>query len=115
MAAATAIPARVNLPISVALVWITNPITMPPIFYSTYRVGTWVLDTPASTESFQLSLEYFSHSMSEIWQPLLLGSLICALLAAGFGYCIMRGLWRLHIVRQLRRRRNGTRPAPPTQ
>ena len=46
-AAATAIPARVNLPISVALVWITNPITMPPMFYSTYRVGTWILDEPA--------------------------------------------------------------------
>jgi len=107
MAAATAIPTRVNLPISVALVWITNPITMPPMFYFTYRVGTWILGTPASTESFNLNLDYLSNSMSEIWQPLFLGSFVCALLASGIGYCIMRGLWRLHIVRHLRRRRNG--------
>ena len=115
-AAATAIFVRVNLPISVALVWITNPITMPPIFYFTYLVGTWILGTPARTEPFELSFEYLSHSMSAIWQPLFLGSFVCALLAAGIGYCVMRGFWRLHIVQQLRRRRNGTRrrvpPAP---
>ena len=112
-AAATAIIVRVNLPISVALVWITNPLTMPPMFYFTYLVGTWVLGTPASAEAFELSFEYLSHSMVAIWQPLLLGSLICALLAAGIGYCVMRGLWRLHIVRHLQRRRNGTRSSPP--
>ena len=33
LAAAGAILFRVNLPISVALVWLTNPLTMPPIFY----------------------------------------------------------------------------------
>jgi uncharacterized protein len=107
MAAATAIPTRVNLPIAVALVWITNPITMPPMFYFTYCVGTWILGTPASTESFKLNLDYLSHSMSAIWQPLFLGSFVCALLAAGIGYCVMRGLWRLRVVRHLRRRRNG--------
>ena len=115
IAAATAIPARVSLSISVALVWITNPITMPPIFYFTYLVGTWILGTPARTESFELSFEYLSHSMSAIWQPLYLGSLICALLAAVIGYCVMRGLWRLYVVRHIQRRRNGIRQKlPPT-
>ena len=36
LAAAAAIPCRVNLPISVGLVWITNPLTMPAIFYFCY-------------------------------------------------------------------------------
>ena len=33
LAAIIAIYVRVNLPISVALVWITNPITIPPMIY----------------------------------------------------------------------------------
>ena len=42
LAAIIAIYVRVNLPISVALVWITNPITIPPMIYGSYRVGAWV-------------------------------------------------------------------------
>lgn len=104
-AAAVAIPARVNLPMSVALVWITNPVTMPPIFYFCYRVGTLVLGEPAGDHHFELTLQWFTESMASIWQPLYLGSLICALAASMVGYCVIRLLWRLHLVRHLRRRR----------
>lgn len=41
LAAGGAILLRVNLPMSIALVWITNPLTMPPMFYFAYVVGTW--------------------------------------------------------------------------
>ena len=104
-AAAIAIPARVNLPVSVALVWITNPVTMPPIFYFCYRVGTWILGEPHAEHEFELTLQWFAESMTLIWQPLFLGSLLCALAAAAAGYCTIRLLWRLHLVRHLKRRR----------
>ncbi|MCB1761237.1 MAG: DUF2062 domain-containing protein [Gammaproteobacteria bacterium] len=109
LAAATAIPARVNLPISVALVWITNPITMPPIFYFNYLVGILLLGTPAHGKSFEWTLESIAEEMSMIWQPLYLGSFVCALVAAVVGYCIVRGLWRLHVIRYIQRRRQQRR------
>ncbi|MET0107062.1 MAG: DUF2062 domain-containing protein [Sedimenticola sp.] len=108
-AAATAIPARVNLPISVALVWISNPLTMPPMFYFNYLVGALFVGNGAEAADFEMTLEWFSQSMGQIWQPLYLGSLICGIIAALLGYVVMRGLWRLHIVSHLKRRRERKR------
>lgn len=46
IAALLALWLRCNLPLSIILVWISNPITMPAIFYSTYKLGAWILGTP---------------------------------------------------------------------
>lgn len=104
-AAATAIITRVNLPISVALVWITNPITMPPMFYFTYQVGTWLLDEPPQETQFEMSIEWMTEGLAGIWQPLYLGSLICAIIVSILGYLLIRGLWRWHIVSHIRKRK----------
>ncbi len=104
-AAFTAIVIRVNLPISVALVWISNPITMPPMFYATYLVGTWILGEPPQSNELEMSLEWMSNSLADIWQPLYLGSLICGVIVSILGYILMRGFWRWHVVSNLRKRR----------
>jgi len=106
-AAGAAIYWRVNLPISVALVWISNPITIPPIFYFCYKVGQWVLGGELQTFTFELSINWLAERIVEIWQPLLLGSFICSLVSATLGFVLIRLLWRLHIVRhkQLRQAR----------
>ena len=57
-AAACAIWLRVNLPISIGLVWITNPITMPPIFYFSYKLGAWTLGMPVNTVEFDISVDW---------------------------------------------------------
>ncbi len=66
LAAALAIPFRVNLPISVATVWITNPLTMPPIFYCSYIVGTIALSQPQQHFQFEPSWQWFIDSLTTI-------------------------------------------------
>jgi uncharacterized protein (DUF2062 family) len=105
LAAIGAIVVRANLPISVALVWITNPLTMPPIFYFAYKVGTWILQTPLRKVEFVLSTEWLLQELGEIWQPFLLGCFVCGVTFALVGNVSIRLLWRFMVSRSWRRRR----------
>jgi len=104
-AAALAILVRVNLPIAVALVWITNPLTMTPISYFCYRLGAWVLDTPVQAVEFQISWEWITTEFVRVWKPFLLGSLLVSAMSAAAGYFGIHGLWRWHVIREWERRR----------
>jgi uncharacterized protein (DUF2062 family) len=111
LAAAVAMLIRVNLPISVALVWISNPLTIPPMFYFAYLVGTWTLGQPALPLRQDISVEWLMESLECIWAPLLIGSLLCGLACSLTGYFAIRGLWRWHLIRQIRLRRERYRAA----
>lgn len=104
LAAGTAILFRVNLPLSVALVWITNPLTMPPMFYLAYLVGAWASNTEALAFEFELSYEWLGTMLGHIWLPFLLGCLIFAIGSSVLGYLAARMGWRWHVARAWKRR-----------
>ncbi len=98
LAAGMAIMLHVNLPISVALVWVTNPLTMPPMFYFAYKVGAWVLAVPEQEFAFELSLRWFTEGMAVVWQPFLLGCLILGLACGLLGYVGIALSWRGYVL-----------------
>jgi uncharacterized protein (DUF2062 family) len=112
LAAALAIPLRVNLPISVALVWTSNPITMPPLFYFAYVLGTWILGVRETNFHFELTFEWLGSGLLAIWQPFLLGCFVMGVTSSLLGYVLIRLLWRLSIVRKLKKK-NLLRSKPP--
>ncbi|MDQ7016591.1 MAG: DUF2062 domain-containing protein, partial [Gammaproteobacteria bacterium] len=103
-AAIAAVPCRANLPISISLVWLTNPITMPALFYFAYVVGAALLGYDAQIFQFELSLAWFSNGLEQIWQPFLLGCLVMGIVSALLGYAGMRIFWRYHVVQALKKR-----------
>lgn len=105
LGAVGAIVARVNLPISVGLVWITNPVTMPPLFFFAYKVGTWVLGGQPKKYHFELSWNWLMSELGAIWEPFLLGCLVCAIVSSALGYVIIRIFWRFHVIRSWQRRK----------
>ncbi|MEZ8143524.1 ATP-binding protein [Enterovibrio norvegicus FF-33] len=105
MAAGLAIMFGVNLPLSIALVWITNPITMPVIFYGSYKVGAWLLGTPNIHFHFELTWDFLFSQMNQIGPPFLLGCLVCGIFFAIVGYFGVQGLWRYSVVRSWQKRR----------
>lgn len=106
LAAAAAIPLRANLPVSVGLVWVTNPLTMPPMFYFAYTLGSWVLGWPPGDFAFELSIEWLKQGLIHIWQPFLLGCAILGVVSSVVGYSVIRLLWRVHLVRAYEKRKS---------
>lgn len=102
MAAAAAIAFRVNLPISVALVFVTNPITIPPMFYAAYLLGALVLGQAVAP--FDLAFWAEPANWLSILYPLALGCLLCAMACSVVGYFGVRLAWRWHVLRQWERR-----------
>lgn len=97
LAALVAFWVRCNLPLAVALVWITNPITIPFIFFSTYKLGTWLLDTPAMDLNASFSWEWINNELSRIWKPLLIGSLCAGSFFSITSYTAIKLLWRWRV------------------
>ena len=94
-----------NLPLSVVLVWISNPVTMPPIFYFNYKVGAWVLNRPVLNFQFELTWSWISERLLDIGIPLYLGSLMVATISACIAYLTIQFLWRRKIRADWRLRR----------
>ncbi|QIB67361.1 DUF2062 domain-containing protein [Kineobactrum salinum] len=109
IAAVTAVLLRCNLPLSVALVWISNPVTMPAIFYMAYRVGALLIDVPVQVMEFELSCAWLRARLDLIWRPLLVGSLLCGVLFGSLGYFVVNLLWRWRVSRQWHKRQRRRR------
>ena len=109
LAAALAILFHANLPISVVLVWISNPFTMPPLYYGTYKLGAALMGLPAKKIRLPVDLHSFVTELGMIWQPLLLGSLICGIVFGALGYATVQIVWRVAITRQWQRRNQARR------
>ncbi|WP_111979475.1 DUF2062 domain-containing protein [Algibacillus agarilyticus] len=99
LSALGAITFKVNLPLSIALVWITNPLTIPPMFYFCYIVGEWVLGDSGHEFAYEMSWEWLTNSISTIGPTFLTGCLVCATFFSIVGYFGINILWR-HSVRK---------------
>lgn len=110
VAAAGAILLRTNLPLSASLVWITNPVTIGPMFYFAYIVGTWILGVPEKAFTIEPTLAWLMNEMQLVWKPLLTGCFILAVISGVLGYIIMNAIWVIavrnrHNLRRHRRRK----------
>ena len=106
-----AIPASiivgVNLPITMLALWISNPLTMAPLFLFAYKIGAWVTNQSGSLKSlaFEPTFAGLADKLTEIWWPLSVGCLISGLAAAVIGNILVRWLWMIFLLRSRRNNR----------
>jgi uncharacterized protein len=96
LAAILALWLRCNLPISLILLWISNPVTFPPLMILLYKLGTWLMGSEQSAVLFDFSWSWswFVEHSASIYLPIILGGLVAGLLAGLVGYFGIQGIWR---------------------
>lgn len=105
LAAGAAILVRCNLPLSVAIVWVSNPVTVAPLFFAAHKLGEWMLDRPPGDFRIELSMRWLFEELGKVWEPLLLGCFVFGLASAILGQVLIRLVWRAHIMVSWRDRR----------
>ncbi|MCB6182499.1 DUF2062 domain-containing protein [Leeia sp. TBRC 13508] len=106
---------RVNLPVSVAFTFYSNPITIVPLYLLALKIGTTFLpsslstvpDFPALTNWHILTwceevLSWFGH----LGWPFVVGLLVLAATIGTVGYFLVQLIWRVDVSRRLKKRRN---------
>lgn len=110
VAAFFAVRLGANLPISVTLIWVTNPLTMPVIYYLAYKLGAFLLGTPLLPIEFTISWDWLTNSLGAIWAPFLLGCGVMGLICGLLGWLTVNTLWRLRVARDWHKRRQRRSP-----
>ena len=88
---------RFNVPIALAMCWLSNPITMPPMYYIEYELGSFLLGI--SPQPVELTLEWFSNNMDAIFIPLYFGTLIFSVVGSISSYFLVTYFWKLSACR----------------
>lgn len=111
IAALLALALRVNIPVAVITTFVSNPLTMGPMFFVAYQIGGELLNVPPQPFDFELSLEWVTEKFVIIWQPLMLGCVLLGSIAALAGYVVLDLIWRASLADYLarRRRNNGNK------
>ncbi len=90
---------RANLPIALALTWITNPFTFIPLNFGLYKVGQWLTGNKATYHPLN-AFDWQGANASEIYRhfgswigsmgkPFLVGTSVVSLSAALLGYAVV--------------------------
>ena len=81
------------------MVWLSNPLTMPFMYYAEYMTGVYLLGMEHLV--VEPSLEWFENNFSHIFIPLYVGTLFYMLTLSPLVYYVVDWLW----IRSVRKER----------
>jgi len=90
---------RFNVPIAIAMVWLSNPFTMPFMYYMEYLTGNFFLGKDG-VESIELTMRWFSNHWDDIVVPLYVGASFYSIVVSSIVYMIVNYLWGYSVVKE---------------
>jgi len=83
---------KFNVPIAISMVWLSNPITMPPMYYMEYLTGNFILGREGIA-SVELTVEWFKDNLNDIFIPLYVGTAFYSIVVSSTIYLLINQLW----------------------
>jgi len=88
---------KFNVPIGLAMCWMSNPVTMPPMYYMEYLTGSFFLGT--KIEPVEMTLKWFSDNIDNIFIPLYTGTLFYSVFGSLTAYWLVNYFWKISVYR----------------
>lgn len=104
---------RFNVPIAISMCWLSNPFTMPPMYYMEYLTGSFILGM--ETTPVEMTLEWFSQNIGNIFIPLYVGTAFYSIFGSSIAYYLVNRLWRSSVKKDNDLRKNGRTKAKETK
>ena len=110
IAALLAIPLRANIAVTALFTLVINPLTIPPLYYAAYRIGSWELHhdatllNPRAAERVTSEVGRMLFWIHEASGSIALGVLTLAAIAALLGYGLAALAWRTRLDARWRQR-----------
>ncbi len=94
---------RFNVPVALAMCWLSNPLTMPPMYYMEYLTGSFLLGI--KPEPVEMTLEWFSNNLDDIFIPLYFGTAIYSVFGSLTAYWIVNFLWEKSVHKEKKKKK----------
>ena len=83
---------RFNVPIAISVVWLSNPITMPFMYYMEYLTGNFILGYDG-IDNIEMTLDWFSENWDAIVVPLYVGTAFYSVVVSFLIYILINRFW----------------------
>jgi len=88
---------KFNVPIALAMCWLSNPFTMPPMYYMEYLTGSFF--SGSEPLAVEMTLEWFSDNLNDIFIDLYSGALFYSVVGSLSGYWLVNHFWKSSVHR----------------
>ena len=102
LAAALAVVFSSNILLSMALVWVNNPITMLPIYYFTYMLGSYIINMEFDS-NFVFTTEYILENLTTTTLALWVGGLIVGTIVGILGFIAILLIYKYRAFKRIKR------------
>jgi len=95
---------KFNVPIAIAMCWLSNPFTMPPMYYMEYLTGSFFLGSEIS--HVEMTLNWFSDNIDDIFIPLYTGTLFYSTVGSLSAYWAVNHFWKSSVHKDKKKHRH---------